>query len=86
MIHSCAGGELYNQQIVNLAKVKINGKDETFWYLNNVKNVEVGDVVLVPFGIIDELHRATVLELLNNVNTQISPIKIKNAKQIVKKL
>ena len=85
MIHSLAGGELQNEKVCDIAKVKILDSDQTYFYICDQK-FKVGDKVLVPFGKLDELAKAEILRIDNNVNSKNFPIKFDNLKHIAKRL
>ena len=87
MIHSLAGGKLRDKIIVDLVKVEFEDRQgEYFWYISELKNLEKNDFVLAPFGILDEPKKAKVLDIKNDVKSDASPIRLKNAKKLYKKL
>ena len=86
MIHSLAGGELKEYQISNLVYVKIKHNDEKCWCKTDITNLKVGDIILVPFGIINELFEAEVLKVENNVRSDTFPISFKKLKQVFNKV
>ena len=85
MIHSLAGGELKEYQISNLVYVRLEHTDEKYWYTTDIADLQVGDFVLVPFGLIDELYKAEILKVENNVRSDMFPISFKRLKQVYKK-
>ncbi len=87
MIHSLAGGELKEQKVFDIAKLEfIEKKGEYFWFVSDIPNLQVGDIVLAPFGLLDEPNKAIVIKIDKNVNSQNTSIKIKNLKRIYKKI
>jgi hypothetical protein len=86
MIHSLAGGELRTTETHDFAKVEIlEGicAGDIFWYISNIKNLKVGDMVLVPLGKNNLPAKAKVLRIDKNVSSQTSPIPPKHAKEIL---
>ena len=89
MIHSLAGGELKQNKTYDFAKVVIlDGlhKNETFWYVCNLPNINEDDVVIVPVGKNNLLVKAKVIRIDKNISQQTAPIRINQAKEILKKL
>ena len=87
MIHSLAGGELRTQTIKTLAKLQFEAEPEKFyWYICDIKNVCAGDFVLAPFGIIDSLHKAKVVQVDKNVASTTFPIPFSKLKSVYKKV
>ena len=87
MIHSLAGGELREQHLYDFVKLEFEEKPgQFFWYISNITDLEIGDYVLAPFGIIDELSKAKVIRIDKNINSQSAPVSIKGMKQITKKI
>ena len=85
MIHSLAGGVIRDMKICDFAKVELsNGMREVRWYINPFLQLKVGDKVLVPVGIKNDLVEAVVLKIERNVNEQVAPVPIKRAKEIFK--
>ena len=85
MIHSLAGGNLKEQQIVDLVKVEfIDTPNQTFWYISQIADLKVGDIVFAPFGIIDELKKAKVVKIDKNVNSQNTTLNISRLKCLQK--
>ena len=87
MIHSLAGGELRSSKVITVAKLEFEqNPGEFFWYLCEDKNINVGDTVLAPFGIIDDLKQAKVIRLDRDIDSKNFPIPIKRLKKIYKKV
>ena len=89
MIHSLAGGELKQNKTYDFAKVVIlDGlhKNETFWYVCNLPNINEDDVVIVPVGKNNLLVKAKIIRIDKNISQQTAPIRINQAKEILKKL
>lgn len=87
MIHSLSGGELKQYDIYNFVKIEFEKEQgKYFWYISPFDDLKVGDYVLAPFGIVNELQKAKVIAFKKNVNGQITPIPTKRAKTIFKKL
>ena len=86
MIHSLAGGELKNEVIFDLAKLEFcDLPNQYFWYIVNDSSIKANDFVYAPFGILDELKKAKVIEIKINVNSKNFPISLKKLKNIYKK-
>ena len=75
MIHSLAGGNLQNSQICDIVKVKILENNSIIFCLSKIQNVNVGDIVYVPFGKLDILTKAEILRIDKNVDSKSFPIK-----------
>lgn len=87
MIHSLAGGRLQETKIVDIVKLEFDEKlGELFVYLSDISNLEANDVVLAPFGLLDEPKRAVVKSINKNVNTQNISTNIKRLKYVYKKI
>lgn len=89
MIHSLAGGELGNHQILDFAKVELlEGirKGDICFYISKVSDLKAGDEVVVPFGVNNNLIKAKVLRIDKNVSSFSAPVPIKKAKEIFKKV
>ena len=85
MIHSLSGGVLNENKSFDFAKVQfLTG--EIFWYITNIDNLKVDDMVLVPFGKTNRQLKAKVLRIDKNVSASCSPVPIKIAKEIICKL
>lgn len=84
MIHSLSGGIIKDKKIFDLAKVEIidDYYSGIYWYISKIKNLKEGDFVLVPFKDILKL-KAKVLKIDKNVSEDVSPVKIKNLKEIL---
>ena len=87
MIHSLAGGELREQKVYNFVKLEFQENvGEYLWYISPFDDLNVGDYVLAPFGIVDQPQKAKVIRIDKNVNSQAAPISPKHTKIIYKKL
>lgn len=87
MIHSLAGGVIKDLGIYDFAKVEfLEGENAggIGWYINPFIQLQVNDIVLVPFGVGSKLVRARVLKIERNVNEQVAPISVKRAREIFK--
>ena len=87
MIHSLAGGDFKINNFFTIAKVEIlDGlfKSDKYWYISNLINLKVNDIVLVPVGKNQTPTKAKVLRNNKNDNEKISPIPIKKMKEIIK--
>lgn len=88
MIHSLAGGKMKDLQMCDLAKVEYTAgahQGQIGWYINNIFDLKIGDIVIVP---IDHINNTTakVLKIEHNISSQTAPISLKRAKEIIKKL
>jgi len=89
MIHSLAGGNLGNHQILDFAKVKLlEGvrKGDVCFYISKISDLKEGDTVVVPYGLNNNLLKAKVLRVDKNVSSFAAPIPVKRAKEIFKKV
>ena len=89
MIHSLAGGDFTLNDLIDFAKVEIlqgieQGKQ--FWYVSQIADLKVGDIVLVPFGIRNERLRAKVVRIDKKVSRLNAPIPLNRAKEIFSKI
>ena len=85
MIHSMAGGSIKNIEYNDYAKVEIIEKsNQIIWYKSKIKNLQIGDLVLVPFNNITVTGK--ILRIDKNVSDQIAPRILKNSNYIIKKL
>lgn len=83
MIHSLAGGEIKQQKIFDIVKVKILENNEEMLFICEDKKIKINDFVLVPYGFIDEPAKAQVIEVKTNVNSNNFPLS-KRLKKIYK--
>ncbi len=87
MIHSLAGGELQKTKVVDIVKIEFDERvGESFVYLSEIANLKANDVVLAPFGMLDEPKRAVVKSVNKNVNSQNISTNLKRLKYIYKKI
>ncbi len=84
MIHSLAGGVIRDIKICDFAKVELSESHDVRWYINPFLQLKVGDKVLVPVGVKNDLVLGVVLKIERNVNEQVAPIPIKRAKEVFK--
>ena len=85
MIHSMSGGVLSEYGTYTFVKVKFEGDERPYWYVCDFEVAE-GDTVSAPFGAGGLGKPATVLRVEHNVSGQVSPIPIKRAKKLLRKL
>ena len=85
MIHSMSGGVLSEYGTYTFAKVKFDDDERPYWYVCDFE-VQEGDIVSAPFGAGGLGKPATVLRVEQNVSGQVSPIPIKRAKKLLRKL
>ena len=81
MIHSLAGGVVKESQFFDFVKVKIDD-GSSFWFINDIFDLKIGDCVLAPIGKNEVLTKAVVVRIDKNVNGQTSPIPLKRMKKI----
>lgn len=90
MIHSLSGGEIKDHASYNFALVEVldrfGGKTLKLWYLCSNLFLKVGDKVLVPIGQKNIQEKGVVLRVEKGLTVGRTPIPIKMAKQIIKKL
>jgi len=87
MIHSLAGGNIGKEQYLNFAFVEIIEGDNTgrkAWYISNINGLKQDDIVLVSFFNLET--KAKVIRIDKNISSYSSPVHIKHAKTIIKKL
>ena len=88
MIHSLAGGKIKDLDFADFAKVEIldgEAQGKISWYITNILDLNVEDTVLVPVGLNNTQTPAKVLKIERNLSSQVSPIPIKRAKEIIQK-
>lgn len=85
MIHSMSGGVLSEYGSYMFVKVKFDDDEKPYWYVCDFE-VDEGDRVCAPFGAGGLGKPATVLRVEKNVSGQVSPIPIKRAKKLLRKL
>ena len=88
MIHSLAGGKIKNLDFADFVKVEIlKGLDagKIMWFITDIFDLDINDKVLVPLGPNNSPTVAKVLKIERNLSSQLSPIPIKRAKEIIKK-
>ena len=85
MIHSMSGGVLSEYGTYTFVKVKFDDDERPYWYVCDFDVVE-DDRVSAPFGAGNSGKPATVLRVEHNVSGQVSPIPIKRAKKLLRKL
>ena len=83
MIHSLAGGKMRDMDIVDFAKVELS-TGEIRWFITDILDLKVGDLVRVPRG--QDLETARVIKIEKNVNAQCAPVPIKRALKIFSKV
>ena len=89
MIHSLSGGVLRKEDFADFVKVEIidnKNVNGVYWYKSEIYQLEVGDIVLVPFGVSNILVKAKVVRIDKNISSYNSPVSFKRAKYIYSKL
>lgn len=89
MIHSMAGGELRGEEFYDFAKVEILEGEQAgrvFWYITTLIDLAVGDKVLVPVGVIKMGTLGKVIRIDKNVSSFCSPVPVKHAKYVLRKI
>ena len=87
MIHSLAGGKLGTDEVFDFAKLEfISEPNKYFWYITEIKELNVNDYVLAPFGALNELSKARVVRIDKNIHRSSAPIPVKTAKHIFSKI
>ena len=89
MIHSMAGGRLGKVEYNDFAKVRLlEGECQgmAFFYISKITLLKAGDEVLVPVGASNVMTKGVVERVDKNVSSQCSPVPVKKAKMISKKL
>ena len=88
MIHSLSGGILKNEDYADFVKVEIIDKnfgEGFYWYKNEISDIKINDIVIVPVGQLNNLVKAKVVRIDKNVSSYNSPIPFKRAKYIYSK-
>ncbi len=86
MVHSMSGGVVREKKYFDFAKVRISSTGDILWYISKIKSLNEGDVVEVPYGSLDEQTEAVVLRIDRHISQQVTPIPVKRAKCITRKL
>lgn len=88
MIHSLAGGKIKDLEYADFVKVRFEyqGDNKVGWYITDIFDLNIGDKVVVPYGYSAQEFVAIVKKIERNLSSQLSPIPIKRAKSIIKKL
>ena len=87
MIHSLAGGNIGKEQYLNFALVEIlDGvfKGDKAWYISKILGLKAEDEVLVSYS--NNQVKAKVIRVDKNVSSFASPVPVKKAKVIIKKI
>lgn len=87
MIHSLAGGSLGKEIYSNFAFVEIlEGENigKKAWYISKIMGLKAEDLVLVSYFNLEV--KAKVIRVDKNVSSFASPIPIKKAKAIIRKI
>ena len=82
MIHSLSGGILSENSLVDFAKVETT--EGTFWFNSTGFKLNIGDNVLVPLN--GNTLQGKVIRVDKNLSPQVTPIPLKHAKKIIKKI
>ena len=87
MIHSLAGGNIGKEDYFNFALVEI--LDESYqgdkaWYISKILGLKAEDIVLVLYNNVQV--KAKVIRIDRNVSSFSSPVPVKRAKEVIKKL
>ncbi|MCM1367683.1 MAG: hypothetical protein NC184_02585 [Roseburia sp.] len=85
MIHSMSGGLIRDFGSFVFVKVQADGEASPRWYISDIE-LEEGDRVCVPLGRTGATVCATVLRIEQNVSGQVTPVPLKSAKKIIRKL
>jgi len=88
MIHSLAGGKIKDLEYADFVKVRFDylGESKVGWYTTDLIDLNLGDKVAVPYGSPATEVVGTVEKIERNLSSQLSPIPIKRARKIIKKL
>ncbi len=88
MIHSLAGGKLKDLEYADFVKVSFeySGEKKLGWYITDLIDLSIGDRVIIPYGFPCMEVEGFVEKIERNVSSQVSPIPIKRAKFIIKKV
>lgn len=89
MIHSLAGGSFRDKQVLDFAKVEIlEGiqKGDKYWYILPDRSFSINDEVMVPLGRNNLKQRAVILRIDYSVMEGQTPVPIKLAKEIIRKV
>ena len=86
MIHSLAGGNIGKERYLDFALVEIIEElfsGDKVWYISK-QGLKQGDVVLVPLR--GKNVKAKILRIDKNVSSYLSPVPIRLAKEIIRKV
>ena len=88
MIHSLAGGKLKDLEYADFVKVCFEylGEKKLGWYITDLIDIAVGDHVIIPYGYPSVEIEGTIEKIERNLSSQVSPIPIKRAKHIIRKV
>lgn len=85
MIHSLSGGIIKDYGSYVFVKVVFDDAPTPYWYVSDF-DVEPGDRVSAPKGRANTPTAATVVKVESNVSGQVTPVPLKSAKRLLKKL
>lgn len=85
MIHSLSGGVLSEDGYHTVVKVKFFGEDKVGYFLCDDFRVSVGDKVVVE-SLGCGTEEGEVLRVDKNVSEKCSPVPVKRARKVLKKL
>lgn len=89
MIHSLAGGSIKDIAYNDFAKVQLTSGENAgkwFWYISEIKDLAVGDRVVVPISLQNTRQTGVVLQIVRQVSAYNSPVPTKRAKKIISKV
>lgn len=82
MIHSLSGGIIKDVESYTFVKVVFDGDPTPRWYISDF-HVEEGDRVSAPTGKADMPKTGVAVKVENNVNGQVTPIPVRQAKKLI---
>ncbi len=82
MIHSLSGGIIKDVGTYTFVKVVFDGDPVPKWYLSDFSVCE-GDRVCAPVGKADMPKSGVAVKVENNVNGQVTPIPVRQAKKLI---
>ncbi len=84
MIHSMSGGIIKDVGSYTFVRVLVDGEEFPRWYITDIFDIEENDRVEVPYG--SSAAVGSVVRVEYNVSGQVTPVPIKSAKKIIRKV
>ncbi len=88
MIHSLAGGSIREKKVADFYKVELLegiNKGGLYWYISSIKNLNEGDIVIVPIGANNIHTKGQIKKIQKSVVQGCSPVPFNVVKSIIKR-